>query len=98
MKSNAIRKNSESTLARIASASPAASFDEASALAAQERDARRALELCDIYDVMTADEKARLAAIPSYQRDLRAASDIRTKYSVSWSELDMLRRMAWEVL
>ena len=98
MNVNAMRKNSEATLARIAAAGKAKNFDEAQAWAAQEADARRCLELCDIYDAMTQEEKDRLAAIPTYKTDLREASDIRAKYGVSWKELETLRRMAWEVI
>lgn len=95
MNANAMRKNSESTLARIDNAGSAKSFSEAMALAAQKLDAERGLELCTIFESMTDEEKTLLASIPTHQSDLRVAREIKVKYNVSWTELDILRKMAW---
>lgn len=50
-------------------------------------EAERTLELCDIYDQMTEEERARIHACPAFQQDLRCLADIREKYGLSWNEL-----------
>lgn len=52
---------------------------------------RRVLELCDIYDRMTAEEKERLHASPLYSNDVRDLGDLRDSYGLSWNELRELR-------
>lgn len=95
MKPENFRKQHEAVLESIATAEPPKSWDEKCGRIASEKDSRRCIELCDLFDSMTESEKARMAAIPAYQTDLRELADIRNKYNVSWNELAMLIRMTW---
>lgn len=44
----------------------------------------------ECYMKLTDEERARLAAVPSYQKDLRELKDIKDKYGVSWNDLRMM--------
>ena len=40
---------------------------------------------------MTADEIARIKAIPSYISDMRDVKDIKEKYGISWNDIKYIR-------
>lgn len=95
MKESAMRKNANKAIDAESKRGPAKSWDEATGRVAASMAAKRNLELCDIFESMTDDERERLAAVPVCKTDLREVGDIRTKYGVSWKDLETLRRMAW---
>lgn len=50
-------------------------------------DAKRALELVNIYKQMKKEDRERLNSIPAYSTDWRPLADIKEAYGVSWNEL-----------
>lgn len=94
MRADAMRKNARLTIAANINRGPANSWDDAAGRTASTMAAYRCIELCDIFDRLDKDERARLAAIPVYKTDLREVGDIRKKYGISWNELRQLRDMA----
>lgn len=59
---------------------------------ATERDSERILEIVDIAEKMTDDEKAQIRNTPVYKDDVRFLKPIKIKYNLSWNELKMLIR------
>lgn len=54
--------------------------------------AERVLFLCDeVFPKISAEDLARIDAIPAYQKDLRSVKDIKDRYGLSWTELGWLR-------
>lgn len=94
MNPKGMRKTHEQALANLDALPKAKTWDEAMARTGCRMASERTIEVCDIFDRLTDEERARLAAIPIYRSDMREVADIKEKYSVSWNELRMLRGMA----
>lgn len=67
-------------------------WDWAIGVFANERNAKRMIEIVDIAEKMTEEEKAQIRAVPVYQNDVRCLKQIKTTYGLSWNEIRMLIR------
>lgn len=64
--------------------------DWASWATATEINAKRMIEIVEIAERMTEEEKAQIRATPVYKDDVRFLKPIKEKYTLSWSEIKML--------
>ena len=53
---------------------------------------KRMIEIVEITERMTEEEKAQIRETPVYQDDIRFLKPIKEKYDLSWNELKMLIR------
>ena len=53
---------------------------------------KRMIEVVEITERMTAEEKAQIRETPVFQEDIRFLKPIKDKYELSWNEIKMLIR------
>lgn len=57
-----------------------------------EMNSKRMIEIVEITERMTEEEKVQIRETPVYQDDIRFLKPIKEKYELSWNELKMLIR------